>query len=105
MKLAFLLGFLFGVVLSLAVILSGTVDVWGSTPLWQTILLFPGFFVGNGFDDCCGNWFHGDWRLEAAVVVGISAVGLWYGALACGIEALRRGLGSRRSPNAAASSG
>jgi hypothetical protein len=85
MRRHFAIGFTIGVAVSAIALFSGTISLWRKAPLWQTLLLFPGFHVGFGFDRCCGNWFSGDSRVGAAVLAGVTAVGLWYGLVMCAL--------------------
>lgn len=90
MRRAFLVGAGIGVLLSAAVILTGTLRLmW--TPLWQQILLFPGFVVGGALYDTCARVLPQarSWCEEDGVLLaGSAAVGAAYGLAAVGIHAL-----------------
>ena len=61
------------------------------TPLWQKIVFFPGFVIGEVLYRRCGSAFPDsqDWCEEyGTLLIGIAAVGLSYGLLAVGIRSL-----------------
>ncbi len=66
-------------------------------PKWQVIAFGPGYVSGYAFYDHCGGWFVGRSSTEAAAkLVGILAVGVWYGLIAMGISILVNRVANRR---------
>jgi hypothetical protein len=78
----FALGMIIGVVLSVVTVVAGSVSVF-STPLWQKVLLFPGFLAGLLFYKYCNSWLPG--AEDAALFIGILSVGVSYGFVAMGL--------------------
>lgn len=93
---AFAIGSSIGLVFAAAVVLSGALDVF-LTPLWQEILLYPGFVAGRRFYYLT----EGSIAQGATVWVGVLAVGAAYGGLAVLLRAvairLRRSAQSSRN--------
>jgi hypothetical protein len=83
---AFTLGAIIGIVFSGTVVITGSLEFF--PPLWQEVLLYPGFLVGSLFYRFCSNWF--PVAEQAAGYIGLLAVWVSYGFASMGLWHLFR---------------
>jgi hypothetical protein len=80
--------FMFGSIVGWAFVAVMVLTEWVNIlepPLWQRVLLYPGFVAGETLFEYCGSglpgWWGGEWP---PILVGILVVGLSYGVIALG---------------------